>query len=282
MTCQSACSTDSEAYLSFACDSSLFTAGVASNFPSQTASVQFVESDDVSGLWTATIDASGLTAGSYYKLCTDLDGATATKPMGENLFYYYITPVSALYHDVLEHVRSLGVQQGPDQFFTLGCPDTLCTNATSAYLATACDSTDFSGRRAAIGLVAGQSVNIYSVSMQPDVWTTVFGPPAIFAHPSSRNNLWTAIIDTSQLMVGQTFRVCVDLDGTDTQFAFGDSDTRIYVSAIASTPTKAMLRAPVQALTLVCKSDTACLPTTAVYLASPWVECDHPLVVRGS
>ena len=47
-----------------------------------------------SGVWEATFDASALAIGSSYKLCSDLDGLSTFRPMGDTGLSIYVSPVA--------------------------------------------------------------------------------------------------------------------------------------------------------------------------------------------
>jgi hypothetical protein len=266
LTCAAAadCSTETQAYLSTSCDSTVTRANILGDGVHKTSSVKLTGIAPTTS-WTATVDASSLQAGRLYKLCTDLDGdvetqvqilsPTATKPMpmGENLFYYYVSGVTALYHPIHGAVQAQALLRQKDQVITLICPSA-CANETSVYLTMyTCDTTDFTGNRAGQLLAESASVTLT---------------------PGSIASQWTATVDCSGLLPGQTFKVCVDIDGAGPMLAFGDAAVTAYITPIVSTPTKAIALDTFQKIVLICSSAYICTSTTMAYLVHPTELCD--------
>jgi len=251
ITCANDCSTASEVYLATACDSTDLDGGILANSAHHTASVNFQATIDPS-IWMATVDASKLLAGMHYKLCTDLDGASGTKPMGENLFSWYVTGVTAVSHQVLGAVRAAPLRRDTEQNVMLLCPG-FCTSDTAAYLATSCDTTNFGG-------VAVQN--------------GVRGTASVLLVPGLADGEWMMSVDCSGLAPGQSFRICVDLDGAVPSLSFGDAGVTAYISEVVASETQAIWRLPSQEMVLLCSGTEFCLSSAKVYLATPSEECD--------
>ncbi|CAJ1359317.1 unnamed protein product, partial [Effrenium voratum] len=133
MTCASGCSTDTMAYLAITCDSTITDGVIVANGILNSAAVNLV---GASPDWTATIDASSLQPGRHYRLCTDLDGATGTMPMGSNDFLWYVSGVSGLPHYKFGLKQQQGVLRATGQVVRLVCAD--CTNTSAVYLGLTC------------------------------------------------------------------------------------------------------------------------------------------------
>eukprot|EP00434_Breviolum_minutum_P028025 symbB.v1.2.024793.t1/scaffold2372.1/size80857/3 len=143
MTCATGCSTNTMAYLASTCDSTVTDGNIVANGVLNTAAVNLA---GAAPSFTATVDASNLQPGRHYTLCTDLDGSTGTMPMGANDFLWYVTGVTGIPHYKFGLKQQKGIARSTSETVIFTCAQ--CTSTSSAYLATACDSTDKDGYRA--------------------------------------------------------------------------------------------------------------------------------------
>ncbi|CAK9035132.1 unnamed protein product, partial [Durusdinium trenchii] len=246
MTC-SGCSTDTMAYLAVTCDGTITDGNIVANGAMNTAAVNLA---GASPDWTATIDASSLQAGRHYTLCTDLDGSTGTNPMGANDFLWYVTGSSGIPHYKFGLKQQKGVTRKSSETLIFDCPQ--CSNSSSAYLAIACDSTDFGG-------VRSTPTSRYS------------GTASAFLEEFDTG--WGATFDTSQLTVGVNYQLCLDMDGVREDLAFGFAGQTIYISAMVSTANVAVSKTFNAYLELTCESADSCPSTALLYLALWSSEC---------
>ncbi|CAE8599504.1 unnamed protein product, partial [Polarella glacialis] len=251
MTCDDGCTVASLAYLATTCDSTYTTGGILSGGFLHSPSAPFVLGQSGDRNWKATINAQDLKEGQHYKLCTDLDGALGTQPMGVNRFAWYATGVVALRDPVLGDIRQVGIRKEAAQTLFFSCGSS-CSTSSTGYLATACDSTDFDGLRTDAGIAGTASANLQAASTAGE---------------------WTLTFDGSLLTHGMNYQLCVDSDGTAATQAFGYAGVTAYCSAVISTPLVSLFRIVGAPLTLNCVSSAACPATAIGYLAAPTEEC---------
>ncbi|CAD7953858.1 unnamed protein product [Amoebophrya sp. A120] len=93
----SVCTSATTLYLaakSVGCDTTDFDAGQVSQGASSSGFAPFVlqSTTSTTKLWSVTVDASALTVGSYYTICTDLDGTATALASGDAQQFVYISP----------------------------------------------------------------------------------------------------------------------------------------------------------------------------------------------
>jgi len=248
MTCATGCSTNTMAYLASTCDSTVTDGNIVANGVLNTAAVNLA---GAAPSFTATVDASNLQPGRHYTLCTDLDGNTGTMPMGANDFLWYVTGVTGIPHYKFGLKQQKGIARSTSETVIFTCAQ--CTTTSSAYLATACDSTDFDGYQAT---PSSSSSGTNSALLQD---LGVEG--------------WGATFDTSGLALGVNYQLCLDLDGAGEDLAFGFTGQTIYVSGVVSTSNVAITRTFDARLDLTCESADSCPSTALLYLALSSSEC---------
>merc|ERR1711968_306131 len=84
--------------------------------------------------WTIALNvlAASLPEGKYYTICTDLDSSATNLAFGNTNEYVYISAVDS--------VSAHPIHPSKDQKISIECAKG-CSQATTAYLSTSCDST---------------------------------------------------------------------------------------------------------------------------------------------
>ncbi|CAL1146598.1 unnamed protein product [Cladocopium goreaui] len=187
------------------------------------------------------IDAEGMISGKHYLFCTDLDGSNSHLPWGNTDLPMYISPISksaynAFYSSATSELR-------------LTC-DGRCTVDSRVYILDEqylCDHLDFGGSKTG------------SADQTGSVATTPLG---------GSDGVVLAFVDTTALTAGLRFRICLDLDGVATAYAFGDIGIQVYMAAVTDSG-GTISPATGQVITLTCA--TGCSTDTMAYLA---ITCD--------
>ena len=148
LTCN-VCSTSTTAYLSSkanGCDVTDKNAGQTADGDKQTAAALLQATTTSSNTFSLTVDASLLTVGDYYTLCTDMDGTTTTLAAGDAQQFAYIAPASLAWRtdwrddDMIKKHRPV-VNPLENQEVHIRCSpyESLCfANQTQAFLADDC------------------------------------------------------------------------------------------------------------------------------------------------
>jgi hypothetical protein len=255
--------TPSLLYLSTACDSSMF---VASNVAvSEKSTSPSALTGHGHPFYSVRLDTRGLKMGIRYKLCEDLDGTdsrqlSSWKPTG---FEIYTSAVSGAYRAASAGFASRGgiavVLKAAMQPLELQC-ETGCTgefnglpgNSTStAYLATSECNTSF--------------------GLRP--------PGEAYLYGSAPN--YMIYVNAIDLVAGHIYKLCLDLDGADPAFSYGDTGLPVTVSTVNSTDVIAIFNKTEQLIHISClpaRGSTSvvggCTTETTVYLGTA---CDTSL-----
>lgn len=197
-------------------------------------------------------DTSALLGGGRYKLCLDRDGEGEDYPYVESGKTVYVNPVTEL--------LTLGIFMQTLQYVSFVCP-TCVDQKTLAYISVTtiskdpglhdepCDFNNFIGTTVQKGNYHTSSFPIQAASMGSTTFS--IGP-----------------IDASDLSFGQFYKLCIDLDGTETKLAVGYSGMKLFVSPINQALPRAVLKATNQQVQLYC---TECNPEaelTETYLGT--------------
>ncbi|CAE8740290.1 unnamed protein product, partial [Polarella glacialis] len=184
---------------------------------------------DIVTNWTVLVEeADQLRIGRTYKFCIDPSGPGSwngiTLSEVEVYFSVYIPGIKSAYGSsglMYGTQARLNVECEPmGAHWQLGCEKPL----TSAYLSTACDSTDDDGLR---------EVSLGTGTMQANL----DGPGAPYYHFT---------FDTTPLVPGNYYWLCEDLDGIGTVTSFHSSGVKVYVSGVSGAlPIRTFVSAPV-------------------------------------
>jgi hypothetical protein len=211
------CSYDTMVYLATICDSSHGDGALPDQRKSATAACQFSTAststeppEPLANTWLAALDAKDLTAGSYYKLCIDVDGQGDAYSYGDTGFSIYVSPVAALdtstvvrsmiaplvvtcypfvadaaalpiyYNDtnvsnldywIADFINSHDSTDNSSKYPV--SPKTVCSEASMGYLSTSCDSSVADGAVASLG-VTRSNIAVFTSLWSPQVWPNVF------------------------------------------------------------------------------------------------------------
>eukprot|EP00397_Hematodinium_sp_SG-2012_P000082 GEMP01000082.1.p1 GENE.GEMP01000082.1~~GEMP01000082.1.p1 ORF type:complete len:3354 (+),score=631.52 GEMP01000082.1:157-10218(+) len=155
----------------------------------------------------------------------------------------YITPVTGI--RVLCPTCT-AILPAAAQVVYVTCPT--CTTSSLAYVALECDIT-----------VADGAVP-YIIGLTSTVQSLVGSAPE-----------FTLTLDASQLDEGQHFKLCLDVDGTATSFAMGDTNQLVYITPFRTTQTNPLLRTGSQRLYFNCPR---CTTTSRLYLSRRDTPCE--------
>ncbi|CAK9038656.1 Hypothetical protein (Fragment) [Durusdinium trenchii] len=205
-SCATGASGTESAALVLARSGMLADAGITNTAPTRTADGSY------RAWWSLTVDATSLTAGLPHKICLDLDGlASVSHGFIDLEEQIYISPILQL------KTSSIRAQQQQVLSFQckVKCAGQFVGNPV-LLLATQCDTSDFTGTARAVALRSTAAVPIR------------VDPVNQLAQP---NGWYSAAIDASQLTVGQSYRICLDMDGSLKSLALGDSGLSVLVTA---------------------------------------------------
>jgi hypothetical protein len=180
------------------------------------------------------VDARALQRGMYYKVCLDADGYAQDMVWGDTGLTIYISPLVGLWPDVV-HAKGGGLQS----FLEVTCEVGICSNTSTAYLATACDSALWDGR---IPHEAPDTV----IPIAKDGYATVAKP----LYRQGPRSFKVGFL-TENLVPGIHFALCFDMDGPGRAKAVGHVAT-VYMTGATATATRAVQVAPNQLINLTC------------------------------
>jgi len=270
------CSTSTEAYLALNCDSS-----DNSTDRSEWASFTFRGSTDEWQWELQDWDLSNLTNGTTYKLCTDFDGKDQS-PL-ESGFSGLRVPVTPITHISEESIQAATNQQVLLVCYgcmhierycdtVVGCPATdPIYIVSSAYLSNKdCNYSDYDG-----------------FQMEEGDWTTLSSPlrptsnstraSSLSASPGKESIVYNTevILDSSAMVVGTRYRLCMDLDGSSSDFSFHDTGFSVYITPVSVVRQKVLMIGATTRLEFSCQGtgsvSSTCSTSSAVYLAQ---SCD--------
>ncbi|CAK9074813.1 unnamed protein product, partial [Durusdinium trenchii] len=188
----------SKLYLAKSCDTTISTGIVSASGEDYSSS--FVMTGSGTNFF-ATVNTSRLQPGRHYKVCADIDGVGDLR-MVDSLQEVYISPVFAG-HPKLEGPWP-SVLRASGQALSFNCPS--CSNVSEGWLGEDCgNATD----------------------------------PNILRTPSfslqGEGSSWVLPIDATPLTSGESYYLCLDLDGDGVDLRPGNAlSTLIYVSAVNS------------------------------------------------
>jgi hypothetical protein len=217
LRCRGGCSTSSIGYLATACDESALA-------PSQrTAPATFKESD---GQFVLPVNATNLTGGAHFFLCTDLDG-DGMQAIGDTTLDVYVSVLFTVDAPLVFYPKF-------EQKFHVSCLHS-CTSYLTAYMARSCTDDVATLKNMTCG-----NANVSNCSYAP-LATTVSNDTVVFA------------VNATHLRAGEYYRVCTDVDGGNETLRVGDSAVDVYLSA-AITTDPVLLRLPGQHHEVFCSS----------------------------
>ncbi|CAK0830491.1 unnamed protein product, partial [Prorocentrum cordatum] len=179
--------------------------------------------------WSAILNASQLLPGMYYRLCLDLDGSSSQAYFREvESDAVFITPVLA---------ASRGIML-TSQSYTYGQVLTLVgsltnTSGATLYLATACELGNNSSSNVDQTGLSTAPAEMLGTAVDFDTRVIVFtaaGEPSLVATGDA--SVYQVILDTTSLVAGLYYAVCVDLDGAGASYNFSDVGLRVFASDI--------------------------------------------------
>ena len=169
-------------------------------------------------VWVATVDASGLTLGTHYRLCmdvTDLRGGYLVRDSGLAVFVGSFGGLTAAI-----------VRPNTDVELQLTCSTpSSCTEAVEAHLATACDAET----------VVSTEAGLNPDAAAPGRRATGYGAlrPAV-GSVAGVTTSWVLPLRVGDLEPGRYYRLCTDLDGHSGEgsvhYLDGDSGIVVYMS----------------------------------------------------
>merc|ERR550534_252366 len=128
-----------------------------------------------------TLDTSGLTQGTSYNLCVDIDGTGATNSMEDTTLDFYVAGATAV-----------TPQTAPCSTAQLQVTCTICTDASTGYLQAS------SATCTGDGTVAQGDQNTASGALV------------------DTDSVWVLTLDTAHLTIGSSYGLCLDIDGPGT------------------------------------------------------------------
>jgi len=300
LVCKKGCSQTSMLSVSTACervDIGVVHRAVAGK---RSPSAAFVR---VADGFTAKVDATMLTLGVHYRLCTDLDGVGGSHMLGDSGIKLFVSPA--------EQCISCIVHPSPGEQLLLSCPN--CSQSTQVFLAeSTCDD-------GPLIEVHGPHSRTFTTVGTPNL--TVFDDTCIFSPGSTcefqvdngtnmipaeedgsnrttasalahaGRGTWAAEVDASKLQAGSHYLVCLNLgssadgrqyiteDGntslrkaTTTGYEFGDTSLRTYITPITSVSPLAVPKGRFR-LSTSCETSRGCHNGARMWLAKPDVGC---------
>ncbi|CAK9042462.1 unnamed protein product [Durusdinium trenchii] len=190
--------------------------------------------------------SDGMVAGAHYILCTELepsaDLANETPEVGDSGWTLYVSPLSAFQPEVL--------LASPQQVLRLNCSSTAnCSTQTQGFLSFRCGS-------------SGQLAPLPAADRTP---------PATLHEDPDASAEWRLSLDTSQLVPGQHYKLCLDIDGLGSPGQ--SSATSIFISPIEP-GLQTVKTEEAQSIALHCVQHAACSTASEWYLTAD--SCGDP------
>lgn len=200
------CTTSTKLTLSLKCDGSL----VVGEIVGQQSLVVNLQEAGENNMWFALVDAKTLAEGKHYRVCLEMD---ETAPMGDTGFRIYVSPVYYV-------TPSVGNQQF--QEIEIACPSALCSRSTEIRLAPLHES---------CGNGNMDKVETTWVTIEGELETQDLKPSrlrggldASILTAGRGRGAYFIVVDTRNLEVDQSYRVCLDIDGiAGEEFQPGDA-----------------------------------------------------------
>ncbi|CAE8634881.1 unnamed protein product [Polarella glacialis] len=202
--------------------------------------------------WQASLSTNGLTVGSYYQLCVDLDGRGSAQTWTATGLPFFVTGGVNATPAALERASGAVVK--------IRCLTGCVAGKTQAYLAKECSAQRFGGGSAA-------SYVLSLALSQP--WVTSDSERSraatLLEEPGAPYGNYLATMDLTPLRAGLTARLCIDYAGSGV--AAGDSGVGIYMAGVKGMQQRAVRRAPAQVLQITCSVGCVTFVTEA-YLST--------------
>lgn len=271
-----ACSSSTEAYLGASCDSS-----DNSTDRSEWATFTFRGSSEEWQWQLKQWDLTNLTNGTTYKLCTDFDGQDqGPLHSGFSGIMVPVTPITQISEETIQAATDQQVLLVCHGCFhterycdaIVGCPATdPIYIVSSAYLSNQeCNYSDYDG-----------------FQMDEGDWTTMSAPlrpttnstraSSLSASPGKDSIVYNTevIFDASATIIGTRYRLCMDLDGTSTDFSFHDTGFSVYITPVSVVRHQVIIIGETSRVEFSCHGtgsvSTTCSTASAVYLSQ---RCD--------
>lgn len=183
------------------CDYNDFDGQRTPNHPDEGDDTQYRQGADT--YWFASFDASGLTKGQVYKICSDHDGFALEKGFGDTFLKLYILELA---------LSTPGITQSPEQEMRFACADCI-HNQTAIYLTSRTDC-DFSVN------------NGSNVALAPGI--TSDSAVLLSNNPSNAaETVYKGLVNASPLTPGNHYYICMDLDGASGDLPFGYTEVGV-------------------------------------------------------
>jgi len=199
-----------------------------------------------------SISTDGLLAGGHYVLCIEMEPesasflANATRDVGDSGFTLFVSPLQDFAPQVL--------LSGQKQVLALNCSSSAnCTSKTQGFLSENCG---FGGPLASE--------------------ITAFGGTAAAELQDDTTAEWQLQLDTSALVPGQHYKLCLDMDGVSTALLPGQSSaTQIFISPVVPAAVQTVKIIQDQSIAMQCVPGAACSTASVWYLTNG--SCGEPL-----
>lgn len=196
----------------------------------------------------------GLAAGAHYILCTEMEApsesflANETLDVGDSGFTLYVSPLQAFGPMIL-----LPTQQ---QVLTLNCTSSAnCTSKTQGFLSQSCGS---GGPLAPMMNEMADRTSAATLEVENEMLAQ-----------------WRLTLDTSQLIPGRHYKLCVDMDGGEDSFQPGQSSSiQIFISPVIPADVQTVKTIQDQRISMQCVNGAACSTTSVWYLTTG--SCGEP------
>ncbi|CAJ1368406.1 unnamed protein product [Effrenium voratum] len=210
------------------------------NFPANSGFVRLSPRTDLPGSrWTAELDTSGLSVGTNYRLCADLDGGF-TEQGFLDVGQVMITGLHQAQRSISTAATRHEWSGGEKQALVFTCDSADCTAGTTlVYLGTSCDtSSDSSPLKVAeqgeqTASAALEALSGWSAELLPERSVPVFARDgsATYVYYDGSSD-FIAMIDTSGLTPGIFYKLCVDHDGGGNWYV-GDTGLRVLATDLS-------------------------------------------------
>eukprot|EP00927_Polykrikos_kofoidii_P066241 TRINITY_DN61878_c0_g1_i1.p1 TRINITY_DN61878_c0_g1~~TRINITY_DN61878_c0_g1_i1.p1 ORF type:complete len:1629 (-),score=201.94 TRINITY_DN61878_c0_g1_i1:91-4779(-) len=213
----------------------------------------------------AILDLAGLVVGAVYHLCIDLDGVDSVFQEGM-IGEIVINPIADL--------RPSSVRRGTAERFTLQCDG--CSEVSLLFFGTVCD------RKDATATAQTDATEPRGLMRAPPPDDRRERPPSRAGRDSDIGVLgigdwFTSVVDTSPLLVGLDYSVCLDLDGIAGPLQIVDTGLFVRITAIFDLAASSVLPTAKQRLEFRCEGGS-CNHGTIAFLGK---HCDSAPDARG-
>eukprot|EP00434_Breviolum_minutum_P004777 symbB.v1.2.004209.t1/scaffold215.1/size331178/2 len=208
------------------------------NFPTNSGFVRLFPRTTLPGTdrWLAYLDTSGLTVGVVYRLCSDLDGGF-TEQGFLDVGQVIITGIQKAQRSISTAATRHEWTGGSKQAFIFTCSSECTVGTTLVYLASMCDSSSDSNPLKTA--VAGEQTAPVTIELLTSWSSELLPQRSVVLHGQDNSaevfifggagTKYIVMLDTSELTIGQFYKMCVDHDGTSGWFV-GDTGLRVLAT----------------------------------------------------